>query len=149
MPSLLSQAEKDAYSLPFQDLHDTFSRQIVYFKEPDKVVISTDVNYNPYYDNIDESVEYIFQSGVISARILYNKDVNQDYSTPLGGNKESFRYVSPDGFARIKIRKEDYAVFEDAINITFDGLEFENEKTPRPHGLFQPNFLTLYLKIKK
>lgn len=147
MPSLITQEQKDIYSDILNDLHDTFARAIVFYKEPEQMILSSDPNYNPYYNN-SRNIQYVQESGIIGGRILYNKQLEKNYSTPEGGEDSSFRFVAPDGFVRVKIRKEDWEIFKDVTDITFDGLHFENYKTPRPHGLFDVKYYTLYLKIK-
>ena len=49
MANLLSDADKEKLGNVFQDLHDTFSRDILVYKEAKKVVINTTMEHNPIY----------------------------------------------------------------------------------------------------
>jgi hypothetical protein len=55
MANLLSDADKEKLGNVFQDLHDTFSRDILVYKEAKKVVINTTMEHNPIYGEYTRS----------------------------------------------------------------------------------------------
>jgi len=138
------------------DVFDSFSRKIVVFVTADKVTLDTDLNYNFSYDSPDYGtdnqnnvVQYIVNSGSFDACILYENRLDRFYSNPDGSRDEKFRLTYDGGNVRIKLKKEDYNNYiKDAINFSFDGYNFELDKTPRPHGLYTNQIYSLYLKFK-
>ena len=52
MTDLISSSDKEAYESVFNDIHDTFSREITIFKKAQKVFISTDNTYNALYSRV-------------------------------------------------------------------------------------------------
>ena len=51
MTDLFSDADKSEIASNLLHLHDTFGRDIVVYKEAQKVVVSTDPNYNHLYNS--------------------------------------------------------------------------------------------------
>ena len=51
MASFLTAAQKAEYESVMQDMHDTFARSIFAYKESQKVIVSTDPNFNYLYNN--------------------------------------------------------------------------------------------------
>ena len=49
MGSLISDSDKEAFESVFNDMHDTFAREIKFIKEAQRVILSTDPNYNYLY----------------------------------------------------------------------------------------------------
>ena len=52
MASFLTSAQKAAYEAVMQDMHDTFARTIYAYKESQKIIVSTDPNFNFLYNNV-------------------------------------------------------------------------------------------------
>ena len=58
MADFLSQEEKrKKIAVNLLDLHDTFARDIVVYKEAKKVIINTDSNYNYLYGSSGKSTQ--------------------------------------------------------------------------------------------
>ncbi|MBL69575.1 MAG: hypothetical protein CMO74_14235 [Verrucomicrobiales bacterium] len=148
MSSFLSDAAKSIIASQFNNLHDTFSRDIVVYKEAQKVVISTDPNYNYIYNQTSEStssVTNVPQKQVFKARIRYDDNRDTEYFGEFGTSTKISR-VDSGSRVRIKLKKVDYDYIRDAKRIEFDGRMFLVDSDPRPHGLFDVDFYTLYLK---
>jgi len=148
MTSFLSDGEKKALSEQFNDLHDTFAREIVVYKEAKKIVVSTDPGYNYIYNETsaaETSIKNVPQKISMMARILYDDNRDTEYYGEFSASTKIKRVASASR-VRIKLKKDDYLVFKDAKRIEFDGRMFLIDSDPRAHGLFDVYFYTLYLK---
>jgi hypothetical protein len=140
MPSLVSNEEKLLLASEFNDLHDTFSRSVIAWKTPERIVVSSDPNYNFLY-NEQESIEvtYVPISGTFDCRIQW-----QDPSK-MGGWPE-IREEVRGNICRIKAKKDFVDFISDAERIEIDGRPVQALGTNRPHGLFNIDFYTLFFK---
>lgn len=150
MSSLLSQAEKDALSAVIVNVAETFERPITIYKEAQQTVISSDPNYNRFNaadQNAGNTVIPIRYS--FPARILYGKKSSNPYMEPYLSKvdgKGQLKIRTPDEFVRIKIGPSGNAIMADSKRIEFDGTLFEVDSVVRPHGLFDVQYYTYYLK---
>jgi hypothetical protein len=140
MASLLSNIEKNNYSKVFDDIHDTFARPVIAWKTPDRVVISSDTNYNFLY-NDQESIqlEYVPISGIFNCRIQW-----QDPSKTAGW--PDIREEIRGNICRIKAKKDFVEFISDAEKIEIDGRPVQTMGTNKPHGLFNIDFYTIFFK---
>ena len=140
MAGYLTDKQKAGYAKPFQKLHDTFARPVTVWKTPERVVISSDSNYNFLY-NDQESIEvtYIPISGTFDCRIQW-----QDPTKSMGWPeiKEDVRA----NVCRIKAKKDFVDFVGGAEKIEIDGRAVQSMGTNRPHGLFNIDFYTMYFK---
>ena len=130
-----------------------FARSVIVFVTPDKTIINQNLNYSYSFGNPESSdetdlVTYEPQSYTFNVCIAYNKTLEKLYANEQGSRKENFGLKFDNGDVRIKMKIADYELIKDSINFVFDGNNFESDKTPRPHGLFDPKYYTLYLKFK-
>jgi len=139
MSDLFTDSEKEEIAANLLHLHDTFGRDIIVYKEAQKVVISTDPNYNYLYGNsgATTSVSNVPVKKTFKARIRYDLD-NKNLISNIGSNETSQ--------VRIKLKKADYNYISDAKRIEFDGRMFHVDSDPRAHGLFDVQFYTLFLR---
>ena len=147
MANLLSNAQKTAYQNAFNDLHDTFARDIYIYKEAKTTVISTSPNYNAIYQqNVaqNQTVRRQVQSGKFSARITYDTDRNQSTLTSPEIDSQ-LKLKMPDGYVRIKVDESGYEYIKKSKRVEFDGRKFTIESDVRPHGLFSPTHYTFFL----
>ena len=82
MAEFLSPSERASIAANLLDLHDTFGREIVVYKEAQKVVISTDPGFNKLYGNAGKntpSVENVPVRKVFKARVRYDTDRSLEY----------------------------------------------------------------------
>jgi hypothetical protein len=147
MSSFLSDSQKKILSEQFNMLHETFARDIVVYKESQKVIISTDPSYNYIYNNTggETSVQNVPQKQTFKARVLYDDNRDTEYFGEFGSSTKVKR-VSTASRVRIKLKKEDFDYIKEAKRVEFDGRMFLIDSDPRPHGLFDVYFYTLHLK---
>ena len=146
MASFLSAAQKAVYETVMQDVHDTFARIIYAYKESQKVIVSTDPNFNFLYNNV-KGVKKIIrktQFQQLSARVLYmDKQKEVMFDAEVGSQIKVQHDI---GEVRIKLDAEGYSYFKDAKRVEIDGRLFFTITDVRPHGLFRPKFYTYYLR---
>lgn len=149
MTEFLSPSDRASIASNLLDLHDTFGRDIVVYKEAKKVVISTDPSYNHLYGNSGSSTPSIQNTPVrkvFKARIRYDTDRSLEYFGETDAQVKVSR-TDPSSTVRIKLKAEDYNYIKEAKRIELDGRMFHVESDPRAHGLFDVvQFYTLFLK---
>jgi hypothetical protein len=149
MAEFLSSSQRASIAANLLDLHDTFGRDIIVYKEAQKVIISTDPNYNYLYKNAGaqtQSVQNVPVKKVFKARIRYDTDRSLEYFGETDTQVKVNR-VDPNSMVRVKLKIEDYEYIKDAKRIELDGRMFHVESDPRPHGLFDVmQFITLFLR---
>ncbi len=145
--SLLTSTEKAALAAVFDDIHETFAREITVFKEASTVVIITDPNYNPLYKTACQTTSIINTPvyKTFKARIQYQDDVGKKYWSEQGLNSQ-IKLEAVVGTVRLKIDQEAYDYVKDARRFDVDGKRYVLNSTFRPHGLFDIQYYTLYLK---
>lgn len=129
-----------------QNMHDTFSRTIYAYKDSQKVIVSTDVNFNYLYNNVKGVSQVVRKSQfkAISARVLY---MDKQKEVMFDSEVDSQIKVQHDiGEVRIKLNAEGYAYFKDAKRVEIDGKLFFKITDVKKHGLFKPKFFTYYLR---
>ncbi|MBN86605.1 MAG: hypothetical protein CL885_03695 [Dehalococcoidia bacterium] len=147
MPSFLSDQAKSMLAEQFNNLHDTFARDIVVYKEAKKVVISTDPNYNYIYNETGgtASIQNTPQKQIFKARVLYDDNRDMEYFGELE-TSHKIKRVDSSSRVRIKLKKADYDYIREAKRVELDGRMFFIDSDARAHGLFNVDFYTLYLK---
>lgn len=113
MASLLNETEKNNLTPLIEDLFDTFARDIIIHKEPQKKIIQSNINSLAGYEeeSVQENIEYIPKSQVFKAKIKYNNA--QDLKT----FPELANLISK-GIVKIKVR-------QDARDYILDGTKTE------------------------
>jgi len=147
MASLLTSAQKTALQSAFNDLHDTFAREIYIYKEAQTTVISTSPNYNAIYKQNNNQSQTVSRKVVVKtfkARITYDTDRSQSTLTSPEIDSQ-LKLKMPDGYVRIKVGGDGYNYLKDSKRVEFDGRKFTIESDVRPHGLFEPTFYTFFL----
>lgn len=149
MAEFLSPSERASIAANLLDLHDTFGREIVVYKEAQKVVISTDPGFNKLYGNAGKStpnVQNVPVRKVFKARVRYDTDRSLEYFGETDAQVKVNR-PDPNSTVRIKLKVEDYDYIKEAKRVELDGRMFHIESDPRPHGLFDVvQFTTLFLR---
>ena len=146
MASFLTAAQKAAYEAVMQDMHDTFARTIYAYQESQKVIVSTDPNFNYLYNNVKGVSQIVRKSQfkTLSARVLYmDKQKEVMFDSEVGSQIKVQHDI---GEVRIKLDPEGYAYFKGAKRVEIDGRLFFKITDVRPHGLFRPKFYTYYLR---
>lgn len=148
MTEFLSPSDRESIAANLLDLHDTFGREIVVYKEAKKVIISTDPSFNYLYGKAGKttpSVQNVPVRKVFKARVRYDTDRSLEY---FGETQTQAKIKRPDSssIVRIKLKIEDYNYIKEAKRIELDGRMFSVYSDPRPHGLFDVmQFITIFL----
>lgn len=150
MSSLISDSDKTAYATAFQQNVDTWVRPLIVYQEPQKTVIISDPNYNPYeaYNQNNTEIQNTPIFTTISGRILYDKDQEWSFMRPYtnGGANEAQIKVKNQSVrsVRLKVDISGFNLLQTAKKVEIDGQLFDLESLARPHGLFTPNYFTFY-----
>ena len=130
MASLITSGEAAALTGIFNDIFDTFKREIVVWKEPIKTVATVDDSFMYGYDIPSNVVNYTNSavSGVFDAVVKYNDQMSKGYDPDLGS------YL-PEGKVRIKVKPATMRFIESGHTerIDFDEKSFDikSMKTPK------------------
>ena len=144
--SLISASDKNSLNNVFNSMHATFGRPITIYQSATETVLVTNADNNFLYQQapMNSITSTVIQSGVYLARILWGK--KEDLVPFAGGGLTQNQIRLQEGHARIKIDPTGAAYIANAERIVFDNYTMMIDASPRPHGLFDPNFRTLYLK---
>lgn len=121
--NLITGSVLSSFSGAFGDLFDTFSRNIIIFKEPKKTIVQQNVDNYIGYSSIDSPIEYTYTpvSGIYPAQIIYSVSAkNQDIL-----NKEA-NINLPQVPVKIKVKEDarDFIQVGKTENILIDGQVF-------------------------
>jgi len=147
MTSFIDNIDKDGLESVFDDLHDTFARDIKFIKDSQKIILSTNPNYNYLYKNTQgqmSSVKNKIIQTTMKARILYvGRQFEDSFEAEAGAQIKVDKHV---GEVRVKVNKDGYDFLKGAKRCELDGRIFTISSDERPHGLFSPKYYTFYLK---
>ena len=147
MASFFDEIEKANLEKYIDDIHDTFARDVYYFKEAKNIVLKTSQTFNPIYGQNNPTftnIKKVSQSGVFKARIKYDTDKSESLlASPEIDSPLKIRH--PDGLVRIKVNQEGKEILGKTKRLEFDGRRFSVESDVRPHGLFSPKYFTYFL----
>lgn len=148
--SYLTVAQKDSYNNEFNNLHATFGRPITIYKTAQETVLVTNPLNNYLFQGAPNNslTSTVIQSGVYLARILWGKkEVLNPFNTVQRDNASDQNMIRlSEGEARIKLDPTGAAFLAGCEKVQFDNAILDVVTDPRPHGLFDPNFVTYYLK---
>lgn len=150
MSSLISDAEKAAMEALLSDVADTFARPLTIIRQANEVVIYNNPDNSFIYQNTPFNTETIVTpvTGVFNGRIWYERRQPLDLLSSLGGIRgtDQLDVRVQEGYARLKLPPSGAAFMNGAERVQFDGNSFTIDSTPRPHGLFTPQYYTYWLK---
>lgn len=151
--SYLSEDEKARLVADFDPFVKTFERPISISQDAQKIIISTNPDFNRFeandLNNLTQNPENSPVSYIIPARILYEKQQPTPYSNLyVGGSSEDaqIKIKTQEGKVRIKINASGTSLIRDAKLIVLDGTNFTFDGAPRQHGIFGTGYTTFYLK---
>jgi len=154
----LSDAEKQSYQQDLANIHDIFVRPFTVFRQAERVVMSENPNFVfPYGDNQENtsSSGYVIQSGVIDARIWYmpgiagNKELLETSSSDRefsARGEPQIRFRNDKNYVRLKLNCSGYDFINGAKTVQIDDNNFNFFTAYRRHGLFTPEFWTVWLE---
>ncbi len=145
MGSLIPDSEKENISNVFNDIHDTFCRDIKVYQRDNEVFVATNATYNALYARIKNAptTRVKVKEHTIKARILYTQNQKE---MDLPGTKAQLNVQLGEGIVRVKIDEAGYNIFIKANKIEIDGAIFRIVSDPSKVGPFSVNFYTLYLR---
>lgn len=148
--SYLTPAHKDVLNNEFNNIHATFGRPITIYKTAQETVLVTNPDNNYLFQNAPNNslTSTVIQSGIYLARIKYGtKEMMNSFNTSQRNNASEQNMIRlSEGEARIKLDPTGAAFLVDCERVQFDGTIFDVKSDPRPHGLFDSNFKTFFLK---
>lgn len=148
MGSLINSTQKNYLQSVFEYVHDTFSRPIYYYKEAKTLVLNTNPDFNPIYQQngapSSTTIKKVVQSGSFNARIQYDTDKSESYVSSHEIDSQ-LKLRLPDGYVRLKVDKNGLTQLRKTKRLEFDGRRFSVESDVRPHGLFEPSYYTFFL----
>ena len=145
MGSLLSDPEKTNIANVFDDMHDTFARDVVVFQRKNEIFVATNSTYNALYTRIKDqtTTREKVTSTTVKARIQYQQ---QQQEIDMPGTRAQVNVPMGEGSVRVKIEKAGYDLFKKATNIEIDGEAFRIVTDASRVGPFIIKFYTLFLR---
>jgi hypothetical protein len=154
MTDLFTSTEKTDLDKVFDDVHDTFSREIFVYKIHTQRLVGINVNqsYNALYD---QAVDMIEKDGsqsenhdevlkVATQARIYYFGKQTDKEEGLSGQQTAITF--PTGSIRLKINLAAYEILKDAKEVEVDGELFNVESDAAKAGLFTTRYYVLYLR---
>lgn len=147
MPSLINSSRQNKVTAALADLHDTFSRAIVVYKNAKKIAISSSPQYNSIYGNAGSStsVNYETVSETFMARIYYIKSDEEHFSDLNSSKGSQNKIIMPQGSVKIVVDPNGYNYIKEARKVEFDGITFSIRSDGNPMGLFANQYYEFYL----
>ena len=143
MADLIPSSDKTKYDSVFNDIHDTFSRDITIYKTKKKTFVATNSTYNALYSRVkDEKGSSKEVEGItVKARIAYinTTDKEDEISFQLGVSV-------PSGLVRIKIDLAGHTILKQSKDIEIDGDLYDVVSDATKVGMFTVSYAQIYLK---
>jgi len=141
--SLLTSGEKTILQAQIGNIHDTWKRQIVAYKTPDVTIISSDTNYNFAFKTNQESttVQNVPVSGTYNVRIFQPTSRN-DFEKAVVLTDIPLSQIK--GAVRLKMEDDAWTFIKDSIKVVIDGETYDRMTEDRHHGLFTPEYHTVW-----
>ena len=146
MASLVSSGEKAALSGVFDDVFDTFKRDVTIYKESVKILSSvSEANIFGYGDDSNQlNYTYTAETGVYPALIKYADEQTENYNSNLGAGISN-------GDVRIKVKKDcrDFINQGKTEKIEFDDKTWNVASEDSVRRFLDSEFFVFYLKRTK
>jgi hypothetical protein len=143
--SYLSTAQKDYLNGIFDNVHETFAREITVYMDPVITVITASPTFNALYNaDLPSAVntpEYTPVSYKFKARIHY---MSQEQSLFPGAEAQQ-RIVYPVGTIKIKVNAEAFGYLKEAKRVEFEGRRYSMVSDYKPFGIFGPKYYSFIL----
>jgi hypothetical protein len=144
MSSLINVFRQLKVNKAFENLHDTFSREITVYKNAKQVSIASSPQYNSIYGNSGStnSVRYEEVVGTFLARIYYLKSEEDIFAD---NSQAQNKIIIPNGSVKIVVDPVGYNFIKEARKVQFDGNTFSIKSDGNPMGLFANQYFEFYL----
>jgi hypothetical protein len=145
MGSLISDSDKTNIGNVFNDMHDTFARDVIVFQRENEIFVATNGTYNALYSRLKDQTTKRTKvtKTTVQARIRYQQDQRE---MDLPGTQAQVNVPMGEGQVRVKIDKAGYDMFKKATNIEIDGDAFRIVSDASKVGPFVVHFYTIYLR---
>jgi hypothetical protein len=147
MPSLIGSARMSKVNRLFNNLHDTFAREITVYKNAKRVAIASSPQFNAVYGSAGASNTFEYQtvSQTFSARIYYIKMDQEFFSNNSNNSDSQNKIIMPQGSVKIVVDPAGYEFVKEARKVEFDGITFAIKSDGEPIGLFENQYYEFYL----
>lgn len=140
---LIPPSDKSNIDSVFDDLHDTFAREITIYKALKKTFVATNSTYNALYSRVanQQGNEKEVEGVKVKARISYfiSTYKEDEYNSGTG-------ISVPDDSVRIKIDEAGYKLISQSKDIEIDGELFDVISDPAKAGMFSVKYYQIFLK---
>jgi len=145
MTDLIPSSDKAAFDNVFNDIHDTFARDITIFKKEKQVFVGTNSTYNALYSRMrdQKGSDKVVESINVKARIAYAGSFE---SARSNDENEITGLDIPQDHVRIKIDETGYNLLRQATDIEIDGELFNITSDASKAGMFSVKYFNLLLK---
>ena len=148
MQNYFTSDQKAQYEDAFESLHESFGRDVVIIKSPQRVVVQeVGSNFNYFYsDSNQSSVQEVLipVSGIFKMRIMW-QDPSKEFSSSENG-MDAVRPKIHNNLCRLKMRRDAYDFIAGYKQFIVDEKNCEWVGFSKPHGIISPNFYTIILK---
>lgn len=143
--SYLTDSQKTFINSIFDNVHETFAREITVYVNPKVTIITASPTFNALYgQDLPSAVnkpEYTPVSYKFKARIHY---ISQDQSIFPGAEAQQ-RIVYPVGTIKIKVPAAAFSYLKDARRVEFEGRRYSIVSDYKPFGMFGPKYYSFIL----
>lgn len=146
MSNLIPQTERDIYRAAIDDIHDTMSRPITVWKRSAEKITNLNPNYDAFSDQPIQDVQYTPQSKNFNARIKYIDKQDKEFAFAIASEQNRIALTQEFQLVRIKVKQDAADYIDDCIKVTIDSNDFKVITSARPHGLFDIDYYTFYLR---
>ncbi len=142
MPSLLSTTQQAEFQRAIADVFWSFARPFSLYVEANTAVISTSLTYSRFgmHDQNEpvgvDNPAVTPQVYTVTGCLLYGENQPWTYISPDGATSaQELKLREADGVIRIKVEATGHALLSQCKLVVVDGLQFQLNSTPRPHGI--------------
>lgn len=132
-------------SAQFDNLHDTFGRNVVIYRDPQRVDIITNDDYISAYRNYRQANNLEFNSIPVTGQFL----MRIQWIDPRKEERVPFEITVPGQVCRLKMKKDAYDFLNGCQSFYVDDIPCEMVGSAKPHGLFNVDFYTIYAKRRE
>lgn len=145
MADLISNSDKNSFDNVFDDIHDTFAREITIFKKQKQIFIATNSTYNALYSRIknEKGSDKVVEVIKIKARIAYAG--NFEFLRQNNEN-EILGIDIPSDHIRIKVNEQGFNIIKQATDIEVDGELFNVNSDAAKSGMFSVKYYNILLR---
>ena len=146
---LLSQSDKDSFAAALGDIFDTFAKDIVIHRRPNKTVVSEGQNFSSAYRDEQPAIELSLEPIQVSCKARarhIQKAEDLDKFVPVS---DATKLDFGRSIIRLKLKPENLEDIQDAIQVDFEGKAYEVISSVIPKFTFSYQLYIVYIQEKK